>query len=149
MEKDKDKDFDKVREEAEITKKQKEQEQQTRISVLLQLYQSARAIAKSALSTGDPFIILAENTKNNIIRNLASMITIVEEKGWYKVHPHDAFPKIDIRMLISECPVSSDCACLLAILRKIGMSKEDYIKYRERAGAMIAMEHKRKMGKRG
>ena len=37
---------------------------------------------------------------------------------------------------------------LLAILRKIGMSRDDYVNYRKRAGMMIAMEHKRKLGKR-
>lgn len=114
------------------------------ISALLQLYQSAAALVK----TDGAFSILAMSIKNDVIEHLANMITIVERKDWLSVHPHESFPKIDIRMLISECPVSIECAFLLAILRKIGMSKEDYINYRKRAGTMISMEHKRKMGKR-
>ena len=76
------------------------------------------------------------------------MINIVKDEYWYNIHPHDAFPNIDIRMLICECPAIIECPFMLAILRKIGMSRADYLNYQKRAGNMIAMEHKRKMGKR-
>lgn len=136
------KDIDIKKQEAEITKRQEEQKQQTRIDGLLRLYQDAGDIKKIEVST------LAVNIKNDVISRLATMITIVEEDDWYSIHPHAAFPKIDVRMLIGECPASSECPFLLAILRKIGMSRDDYVNYRKRAGMMIAMEHKRKLGKR-
>ena len=136
------KDIDIKKHAADIAKRQEEQMQRTRIDGLLRLYQDARAIEKIEVST------LAVNIKKDAIRSLSTMITIVEEDDWYSIHPHEAFPKIDVRMLIGECPASSECPFLLAILRKIGMSRADYVNYRKRAGMMIAMEHKRKMGKR-
>ena len=130
------------KQEAEIVKRQEEQIQRTRIDGLLRLYQDARAIERIEVTT------VVVNTKKDVIRNLSNMITIVEEDNWYSIHPHEAFPKIDIRMLIGECPASSECPFLLAILLKIGMSRADYVNYRKRAGIMILMEHKRRMGKR-
>jgi len=129
-------------ENAEIARLQKEQVQRAKIEGLLRLYQDARVIEKSEVST------LAVNTKNDVIKRLSTMINIVEKDEWYSIHPHDAFPNIDIRMLAYECPASVECPFLLAILRKIGMQRSDYVNYRKRMGMMIAMEHKRKMGKR-
>ena len=118
-----------------------EARQRGRIDGLLRLYQDARAIEKIEVTA------LAVNIKKNVIRNLSNMITIVEEDDWYSIHPHEAFPKIDIRMLICECPASSECPFLLSILGKIGMQRADYVNYRKRAGMMVLMEYKRKLGK--
>lgn len=138
---EKDEDFDKVREEAEIAKKQKEQAQKSRLDSLLRIYQIALPMVKSEVGT------LAVDTKNRVIRELSDMITIVEKDDWVSLHPHDTFPFIDIRQLAYECPAKIECPFLLAILRKIGMQKSDYVNYRTRMGTMISMEYKRKMGK--
>ena len=130
------------RQEAEFAVRQKEQNQRTRIDGLLRLYQDAGAIEKIEVST------LAVNIKNDVIKRLSAMVNIVEKDSWYSIHPHDAFPNIDIRMLAYECPASVECPFLLAILRKIGMQRSDYVNYRKRAGHMIAIEHGRKMGKK-
>ena len=136
MEKDK----DIKKQEAEIVKRQEEQKQRTRIDGLLRLYQDAGAIGELSTFTSD--------IRNDVIKRLSTMVNIVEKEGWDDVHPHDAFPNIDIRMLVYECPVSIDCPFLLAILRKIGMKRSDYVNYRKRMSMMIGMGHKRKMGKR-
>lgn len=139
---EKDEDFDKVREDAEIAKKQKEQAQKTRVETLLHIYQVVLPMTKSEVGT------FAVDTKNKVIRELSNMITIVEKKDWVSLHPHDTFPFIDIRQLAYECPANIECPFLLAILRKTGMQRSDYVNYRQRMGIMIDMEHKRKMGKR-
>ena len=139
---EKDEDFDKVREEAEIAKKQKEQVQRAQIERLLRIYQDAHAIAKNTYST------VGVDIKNKVIWELSNMINIVEKKDWISLHPHDTFPFIDIRQLAYECPANIECPFLLAILRKIGMQRSDYVNYRMRMGIMIDMEHKRKMGKK-
>lgn len=128
------------KQDADVARRQEEQRQRGRIDGLLRLYQDARAIEKT-----ETFNV---NIKDYVVTCLATMINIVEKDDWYSIHLHEAFPKIDIRMLIGGCPVSNECPFLLAILRKIGMSKADYVNYRKRAGMMIAIEHKRKMGKK-
>lgn len=127
---------------AEFAIRQKEQMQKARIDSLLRIYQDAMAIAKSEVGT------LAVDIKNKVIIELSNIINIVEKDDWFIIHPHDAFPNIDIRMLAYECPVTVECPFLLAILRKIGMQRSDYVNYRKRMGMMINMEHRRKMGKR-
>ena len=128
------------KQEAEIVKQQEEQKQRTRIDGLLRLYQDAGAIGELSTFTSD--------IKNDVVKRLSTMVNIVEKDSWHGTHPHDAFPNIDIRMLAYECPASIECPFLLAILRKIGMQRSDYVNYRKRMGMMIGMEHKRKMGKR-
>lgn len=135
------KDIDIKKQEAEFAIRQKEQMQKARIDGLLRIYQDAMAIAKSEGR-------LAVDIKNKVIIELSNMINIVEKDSWVSVHPHDAFPNIDIRMLAYECPANVECPFLLAILRKIGMQRSDYVNYRKRMGMMIDIEHKRKMGKR-
>ena len=144
-----DADFDKrhkaaqsKQQEAEFAIKQKEQLQRTQVDGLLRLYQSAGNIETGRDS------LLGTSTKISVIKHLSDMINIVEKDEWYSVHPHDAFPNIDIRQLVYECPASAECPFLLAILRKIGMQRSDYVNYRKRMGMMIGMEHKRKMGKK-
>jgi len=136
------KEKDSKKQEADFAISQKEQTRRIRLDGLLRIYQDADSIAKSEVGT------LAVDIKNKVIRELSNMITIVEKDEWYSIHPHEAFPNIDIRMLICACPASRECPILLAILRKIGMSRADYVNYRKRAGIMILMEHKRKMGKK-
>ena len=130
------------KQEAEIAKRQEQQVQRTRIEGLLRIYQDAGAIAKDTFST------LAVDIRNKVVTELSYMVNIVERNDWNSVHPHDVFPNIDIRMLAYECPASIECPFLQAILRKIKMQRSDYTNYRKRMGMMIAMEHKRKMGKR-
>ena len=136
MEKDK----DIKKQEADFAIAQKEQKQRTRIDGLLRLYQDAGAIGELSTFTSD--------IKNDVIKRLSTMINITSRDDWISIHPHDAFPNIDIRMLAYECPASAECPFLLAILRKIGMQRSDYVNYRKRMGIMIDMEHKRKTGKR-
>jgi len=140
MEKDK----DIKKQEADFAIQQKEQKQRTRIDGLLRLYQDAGDFEKIEPAK----TMLAVNIKNDVIVQLSNMINIIEKDSWYSIHPHDAFPNIDIRMLAYECPASAECPFLLAILKKIGMQRSDYVNYRRRMGMMIGMEHKRKMGKR-
>ena len=130
------------KQEAELLKQQKEHQQQARINVLLRIYQDAGSIAKSEVGT------FAIDIRNKVIRDLSDMITIVEKDDWISVHLHDAFPKIDIRQLAYGCPAHIECPILLAILRNIGMKRSDYVRYRIRMGMMVAMEHKRKLGKK-
>jgi len=144
-----DADFDKreriaqaKQQESEIAIQQKEQEQKSRIDGLLRLYQSAGGIETTKDS------LLGTSTKTRVVGHLADMVNIIEREDWDKVHPHDAFPDIDIRMLVYECPDAFNCPFLMAILKKINMKNMDYTNYKKRAGMMIAMEHKRKMGKR-
>jgi len=129
------------KQEDELLKQQKEHQQRTRVGILLRIYQDAGTIAKDTYST------LGVDIKSKVITELSRMITIVEKDDWVSVHPHDAFPKIDIRMLAYGCPAHIECPILLAILRKIGMQRSDYVNYRRRMGMMVAMEHKRKRGK--
>lgn len=138
MEKDK----DIKKQEAEIVKQQEEQMQRTRIDGLLRLYQSAGGIETTRDS------LLGTSTKASVVKHLSDMVNIIEREDWDKVHPHDAFPEIDIRMLAYECPDAFNCPFLMAILKKINMKNMDYTNYKKRAGNMIVMEHKRKMGKR-
>ena len=129
------------KQEAEIAKRQKQHEQRARIDGLLRLYQSAGAIETSKDS------LLGTSTKVRVVGHLTDMVNIVEREDWDKVHPHDAFPDIDIRMLVYECPDAFNCPFLMAILKKINMKNMDYTNYKKRAGQMIVMEHKRKLGK--
>ena len=130
------------KQEAEIAKRQEQQVQRTRIEGLLRIYQDASAVAKDTFST------VGVDIKNKVVTELSHMVNIIERDDWFSVHPHDVFPNIDIRMLAYECPASIECPFLQAILRKIKMQRSDYTNYRKRMGMMIAMEHKRKMGKR-
>jgi len=132
MEKDK----DIKKQEADFAIQQKEQTQRTRIDGLLRLYQDAGAVENTV------------NIRDYVIGRLSDMLNIIEKDNWYSIDPHVAFPNIDIRMLAYECTASTECPFLLAILRKIGMQRSDYVNYRKRMGMMIEMEHRRKMGKR-
>jgi len=134
------------KQEAEIAKRQKQQAQQTKIEALLRLYQDAGTLVKSAVGTTVGTLAVA--VRSDVASELSHMINIIERDDWFTVHPHDVFPNIDIRMLAYECPASIDCPFLLAILRKIKMQKSDYVNYRKRMGAMIAVEHNRKIGKK-
>ena len=134
-------DKDMRKQEDKIIKEQKERTQRIRIDALLRIYQDATSIEK----TEDK--VFGKSVKIAVLKILSDMVTIVEKDTWYSIHPHEAFPKIDIRMLICECPASSECPYLLAVLRKTGMSREDYVNYRKRAGMMIITEYKRKLGK--
>ena len=129
------------KQQAEFAIRQKEQMQKARIDGILRIYQDATAIEKSEVT-------LAIGIKNKVIIELSNMLNIVKKDSWVGVHPHDAFPNIDIRMLAYECPANVECPFLLAILRKIGMQRSDYVNYRTRMGMMIDIEHRRKMGKR-
>jgi len=135
------------KQEAEIVKQQKEYMQQTCINELIRVYQDTYSLDKY-ISVNNECGILGKSIKEAIIKCLSNMVTIVEKDKWYKIHPHEAFPKIDIRMLICECPVDKECPYLLSVLRKIGMSRVDYINYRKRAGMLVMTEYKRKIGKR-
>lgn len=137
------------RQENEIAKRQKEQDnkiakdrQNSRIDGLLRLYQFVGSIVTSDVSTLDIRV------RKDIIVELSHMVNIIERDDWDTVHLHDAFPNIDIRMLTYGCSINTKCPFLSAVLMEIGMSSKDYRSYKIRAGAMIAMEHKRKMGKR-
>jgi len=112
-----------------------EAEQRERMDGLLRIYQSA---------------VMAKHTdiEARIIRELSEMVKIVERDDWDGIHLHDAFPKVDIRMLSYGCSITSKCPFLRAVLHKITMYPKDYRDYKRRAGGMIVMEHKRKIGKR-
>lgn len=129
------------KQEAELARRQKQQVLHAKIDALLHLYQDAGVVVKDAFGT------LAVDVRNDVVKELSRMVNIVERDDWNDVHPHDVFPNIDIRMLAYECPASSDCPFLLAILRNIKMQRSDYVNYRKRMGRMIAMEHSRKIGK--
>jgi hypothetical protein len=128
------------KQEAEIAKRQEQQEQKAKIEGLLRLYQDAGALGKTN--------ILGIDIRSDVVAALTNMVNIIERDDWFSVHPHDAFPNIDVRMLAYECPASIECPFLLAILRKIKMKRSDYVNYRKRMGMMIYLEHSRKMGKR-
>lgn len=129
------------KQEAEIAKRQEQQKQRTRIEGLLRVYQDAGIIAKDTFST------LGVDVRRQVVAELSRMVNIIERDDWFSVHPHDVFPNIDIRMLAYECPASSECPFLLAVLRKIKMQKSDYVNYRKRMGMMIYLEYSRKLGK--
>lgn len=119
-----------------IPKRQMEEaEQRERMDGLFRIYQSA---------------VMAKHTdiETKVIRELSEMVKIVEKDDWDSVHLHDAFPNVDIRMLSYGCQLKSKCPFLRAVLHKIGMYPKDYLGYKKRAGQMIAMEHKRRLGKR-
>ena len=128
------------KQEAEIAKRQEQQEQKAKIEGLLRLYQDAGALGKTN--------ILGIDVRSDVVTAFSNMVNIIERDDWFSVHPHDAFPNIDIRMLAYECPASIECPFLQAILRKIKMQRSDYINYRKRMGMMIYLEHNRKMGKK-
>ncbi len=124
-------------------KKQEEQKKLAYIDGLLHVYQEA--VRAKQYQPNSPSIT---GIINSTIIELSWLVNIVEKKEWYKFHPHEAFPDIDIRMLAFECTIESRCPFLLSVLKKIGMSANDYRNYKQRAGNMITMEHKRKMGKK-
>ena len=126
--------------EAEIARQQEQQMQRKKIEGLLRIYQDADALGKTN--------ILGIDIRSDVVAALTNMVNIIERDDWFSVHPHDAFPNIDIRMLAYECPASIECPFLQAILRKIKMQRSDYVNYRKRMGMMIYLEHSRKMGKK-
>jgi hypothetical protein len=125
----------------EVNKLNIEHIKKTYIDGLLRLYQSAKIVEVNTDST------LGKDIKSMVVNELSKMINIVERNDWDSVHPHEAFPDIDIRMLAYECPASIDCPFIRAILKVINMSHADYFSYKERLGKLIVMERQRKLGR--
>lgn len=109
---------------------------QTRAKIegLSQVYFNARKVGNSHIEK----IAIVEISK---------LLNFVTDDTWSSVHIHDAYPDVDIRMLITGCPIEANCPLCLAMLYKANMSPVDYTKYRNRAGNMIAAEHNRKFSK--
>jgi len=138
----------------ETNRKNIEHIKKTYIDGLLRVYQSAKQVEVNT-NIDDKLLLLGTDSdlgkqiKSMVVNELSKMVNIVERNDWDSVHPHEAFPDIDIRMLAYECPSSIDCPFIRAILKKINMLHTDYFKYKERLGKMIVMEHQRKLGKHG
>jgi hypothetical protein len=75
---------------------------------------------------------LGENTiANQLFKKIEKKITFVLLPDWMNHQICESFPKVDTRDLVFCCSPSNNCPYRAAVLKKMGLTKADYIEIKK------------------
>ena len=81
---------------------------------------------------------LGENKiANQLFEKIKKKLEFVSLSDWENHQICETFPKCDLRTMVYCCAPTNPCPYRAAVLRKLGLSLDDYVQMKRRFGLMV------------